>query len=528
MLSLNMRFEGGFDDIVDVLRDELTGVQELKALKEDAVEHSGTWDPEGIRNASTHEELMEDFFAELVETHGTDAERAELAAEQAKAEASENASSEAPAPGDSDLPCPVGAPVAYAPKTPEVEKVEVSEEEFDTSHMDRREKAIFKKYQAAKPQAGVARDPPPIHDTRRMVREDTPWYIAAAFLKSFQTGAGDFWAFKKAREARKLPVSLHSWLFHVLRRRDGRALRHPRFFYFAVNTLLRNKAVRSKSYFVKRAFGEQAFTEHTPRQLLDMGKAQMANVLCAYETDMPGSAAEKLRQRADLEAMLHQLEEESLQRASRDLPETHEALTTAVARAQVWLGEWARLEEAAADEVAAKALAEAEREQGRWKSAGGERTEGGAPASKRITRKRMRGKQGPALPRSADAAPLEAAPLEAGPAAPARDNAPRASGFDDPDFEDWDVDFGEEGEEPGAAAPGPENAPDGTARPLSAPSPPAPRAAPDSIPSAPSRPAPVPSAARSREELLRERRQVLLDLRAAVEEHACHRREVEQ
>ena len=39
MLSLNMRFEDGFDDIVDVLRDELTGVQESRALKEEAVEH---------------------------------------------------------------------------------------------------------------------------------------------------------------------------------------------------------------------------------------------------------------------------------------------------------------------------------------------------------------------------------------------------------------------------------------------------------------------------------------------------------
>ena len=43
MLSLKMRFEGGFDDILDVLRDELTGVQELRALKEEPVEHSGTW-----------------------------------------------------------------------------------------------------------------------------------------------------------------------------------------------------------------------------------------------------------------------------------------------------------------------------------------------------------------------------------------------------------------------------------------------------------------------------------------------------
>ena len=60
-----------------------------------------------------------------------------------------------------------------------------------------------------------------------------------------------FWAYAKERKARGMEVSLHEWVMHVMLGRDGRALRHPRFFYFAVNTLLRNKAVRGKSYFVK-------------------------------------------------------------------------------------------------------------------------------------------------------------------------------------------------------------------------------------------------------------------------------------
>ena len=43
-----------------------------------------------------------------------------------------------------------------------------------------------------------------------------------------------------------------------------------------------------------------------------MGKQDMTRVLCAYRTNLPGSAAEKLAQRADLESMLNQLEEEPL------------------------------------------------------------------------------------------------------------------------------------------------------------------------------------------------------------------------
>ena len=39
--------------------------------------------------------------------------------------------------------------------------------------------------------------------------------------------------------------------------RDDRALRHPRFFYFAVNTLLRNKAVHGKSRAGSGAAGDR-------------------------------------------------------------------------------------------------------------------------------------------------------------------------------------------------------------------------------------------------------------------------------
>ena len=53
------------------------------------------------------------------------------------------------------------------------------------------------------------------------------------------------------------------------------------------NTLLRNKAVRGKSFFVKKSFGDQAHADYTPQQLLRMGKQGMTRVLCAYETNLP-------------------------------------------------------------------------------------------------------------------------------------------------------------------------------------------------------------------------------------------------
>ena len=70
--------------------------------------------------------------------------------------------------------------------------------------------------------------------------------------------------------------------------------------------------MRGKSFFVKKTFPEQAHQDDTPQQLLRMGKQDMTRVLCACRTNLPGSAAEKLAQRADLESMLNQLEEEPL------------------------------------------------------------------------------------------------------------------------------------------------------------------------------------------------------------------------
>ena len=49
----------------------------------------------------------------------------------------------------------------------------------------------------------------------------------------------------------------------------------------------------------------------------------MTRVLCACETNLPGSAAEKPTQRADLESMLNQLEEEGLQKATTEMPQCH-------------------------------------------------------------------------------------------------------------------------------------------------------------------------------------------------------------
>ena len=98
-------------------------------------------------------------------------------------------------------------------------------------------------------------------------------------------------------------------------------------------TRLRNKAVRGKAFSVKQACGANAYEEFTPAALLRMGKAQMTRVLTAYEQALPGSAAEKLAQRSDLEAMLNQVETESLVAA-------HAAMHSKINAVREALAEW--------------------------------------------------------------------------------------------------------------------------------------------------------------------------------------------
>ena len=295
--------------LLDVLRDELTTVQELEALQH-PVESSGTWAPDELLTKKTEDQLVAEFQDDLNKAFGSFVIPESV---------------EAPGPSDDASP-------------PSSAAVRTEQKQFDTTAMTRPEQASLERYGAARLAGVPIVDPPKAADTRVLLREDMPFYMALGFLKIFQTGRGDFWAFEQRRRDRGLPVNLWDWFQHVLRHRSGRAMRHPRFFYFAVNTLLRNKAVRGKSYFVRRSIGHQAYEDFTPQQLLGKSKAQMIRILCAYETKMPGSAAEKLAQRDDLEAMLQQLETESEANARSELQGVRSQLHDALAAAQALAG----------------------------------------------------------------------------------------------------------------------------------------------------------------------------------------------
>ena len=158
-------------------------------------------------------------------------------------------------------------------------------------------------------------DPPTVSSRNQIIREDQPYYIVAGFVKLFPLGLGDFWAHLQQRqEETRKPLSFWEWIKHMLFRSDGRFQSQPRFYFFALNTALRNKALRARGYFLKRQqTASSNNVAYTTEELFKMGKAQFTKIVSAFEHSMAGSAQEKLRQRSDLEAMVEQIEQETLE-----------------------------------------------------------------------------------------------------------------------------------------------------------------------------------------------------------------------
>ena len=71
-------------------------------------------------------------------------------------------------------------------------------EEFEISGRHSREQAVYDAFGVGRCKGAVILDPPPIGDVKQLVREDLPWYISAALLQIFQSGAS-----RAAAEARR-------------------------------------------------------------------------------------------------------------------------------------------------------------------------------------------------------------------------------------------------------------------------------------------------------------------------------------
>lgn len=190
---------------------------------------------------------------------------------------------------------------------------------LDAQRSDALTAASLKRHGAGRVEGLPIVDPPTVLSRNQLIREDHPYYIAAGFLKLFPLGHGDYWAHVQDRADNEQPLSVWEWLKHLLLRSDGRFQAHPRFYFFALNTALRNKALRARTYFVKRQVGLNTSDSYTNEELMNMGKAQFTKVIAAFEQAMIGSAQAKLQQRSDLEALVEQIEQETLEQKAEEV-----------------------------------------------------------------------------------------------------------------------------------------------------------------------------------------------------------------
>ena len=247
---LSMHFhDKSVSDVEKILHDELTAVQEIASWEEPLVS-DGLWSPEDLAGQQTEADLKDDLWESICQAN----------------DSSSN-------------------------------------------------KSTIHRFGAARVKGAPILDPPTVTSRNQLIREDQPYYIVAGFVKLFPLGQGDYWAHVQQRQQETYePLSFWEWLKHLLLRSDGRFQAHPRFYFFALNTALRNKALRARGYFMKRQQASAGnVVAYTAEELFKMGKAQFTKIVSAFEHSMAGSAQEKLRQRSDLEAMVEQIEQQSLE-----------------------------------------------------------------------------------------------------------------------------------------------------------------------------------------------------------------------
>ena len=138
------------------------------------------------------------------------------------------------------------------------------------------------------------------------VPENTPGYIAMAFPKIFPFGCGDYHECKQPLEG---PYKFADWGKHVMQWHDGRAMRHTRFRYWLLNTVLRLKTPGTRSVFYQT---NAAAADLTLSDLQDPAKRrQIVQKMTTSSAQLPGSVGERRSMRQDLEALVDQKEVET-------------------------------------------------------------------------------------------------------------------------------------------------------------------------------------------------------------------------
>ena len=134
--------------------------------------------------------------------------------------------------------------------------------------------------------------------TNQLIDEfNSEGYWSRAFPTLFPTGAGEYLAPRQRR------LTLGQYSKHLIRYRDGRFAQHPRFRYFALNTMMRWRALETGRVFVKQRIGENHLSVEEPKEMVNRGDTSFASRVMRFSSSLHGTRQYWCTQRLNLAAM---------------------------------------------------------------------------------------------------------------------------------------------------------------------------------------------------------------------------------
>ena len=130
---------------------------------------------------------------------------------------------------------------------------------------------------------------------------NTEGYICCAFPTLFPTGSGDFLA------PRARIVTIGNYFKHLMLYHDGRFAKHPRFRYFALNTVMRHRALQAGRIYVRQHPHDNHLSVDELRDMVGREGDAFSNRVLHFASSLHGTRQYWYKQRSRLIAMVDTL-----------------------------------------------------------------------------------------------------------------------------------------------------------------------------------------------------------------------------
>ena len=128
----------------------------------------------------------------------------------------------------------------------------------------------------------------------------TPGYIACAFPTLYPTGDGDL------RSMHVRDIKPAEYFSHLLKYKDGRFARHPRWRYFTLNSQMRWRALQEGKVYVKQNLNGEQYSIDDVRKMVE-SDGHMADRIVRFGEGLRGTRQFWIRRRYELTDMIRQL-----------------------------------------------------------------------------------------------------------------------------------------------------------------------------------------------------------------------------